>query len=184
MPAGTAKNLTTSLSEEWYTPSWLLNRIRRVLGGVINLDPASCAIANERVRADRFYTKEQNGLALPWLANTVYLNPPFGKVGRESIAGAWADTFFTKYCAGEFEAGVLLTRAACGTGWFSKYARTQVCMVLDDRVQFMEPTGSNKAGQTVGTALFYVGPNPALFVEQLEDKAWPNGVAQRAALQA
>ena len=35
--------------------------------GEIDLDPASCAFpAQQVVRATTFYTKEQNGLTLPW----------------------------------------------------------------------------------------------------------------------
>lgn len=62
---------------EWYTPSWIMERIRRVLGG-IDLDPASCEFANTIVQAKKFYTNDDDGLELEW-SGTVWMNHPFGK---------------------------------------------------------------------------------------------------------
>ncbi len=64
----------SSKSPEHYTPGYIVELAREVMEG-IDLDPASCALANTMVRADEFFTKEQNGLSLPW-RGSVFLNPP------------------------------------------------------------------------------------------------------------
>ena len=47
--------LTSRATDEWYTPAWIINAARRVLG-TIDLDPASSAIANQTVQATNYYT--------------------------------------------------------------------------------------------------------------------------------
>ena len=60
--------------QEWWTPAELVEAARDVLG-VIELDPASCAGAQATVRARRFHTLEDDGLAQEW-SGAVWLNPP------------------------------------------------------------------------------------------------------------
>jgi len=66
----------SSESNEHYTPSMVVEAARIALGA-IDLDPASCAVANERVRADRFFSYGDNGYRQPWFGR-VFLNPPGG----------------------------------------------------------------------------------------------------------
>lgn len=80
----TANVRHSSETVECYTPVWLVEKARYVLGG-FDLDPASCAFANVVVRAGRFYGAAENGLLLPWTtaAGTparVFANPPGGLV--------------------------------------------------------------------------------------------------------
>ena len=44
--------LYSSSSDDWYTPSVYVDAARRVLGGTIDLDPASCPAANAVVQAN------------------------------------------------------------------------------------------------------------------------------------
>jgi transcriptional regulator with XRE-family HTH domain len=72
-------NMTSSgdgSSDEWFTPEAFMLKVSRVIGEV-DLDP--CAHPDSPVAAGRFYFKDDNGLALPWAANTVYVNPPYSR---------------------------------------------------------------------------------------------------------
>lgn len=76
----------SSEGNEHYTPSEVVAAARATLD-VIDLDPASCAAANKTVGALEYYTKEQNGLMLPWTGN-VFVNPPGGwcdNLGRQVV---------------------------------------------------------------------------------------------------
>ena len=49
------KVMLSNESNEWYTPEWVCNKVREVMGS-IELDPASCEYANKFVKADNYYT--------------------------------------------------------------------------------------------------------------------------------
>lgn len=73
----------SSESNEHYTPAYIVEAARAALGGQIDLDPATCALANEVVKADRWFGRGsplgEDGLAHVW-GGTVFLNPPGGLV--------------------------------------------------------------------------------------------------------
>lgn len=48
--------------DEWYTPVNVIEACREAMGA-IDLDPASCAKAQEFVKANKFYTVEQDGFS-------------------------------------------------------------------------------------------------------------------------
>ncbi len=76
----------SSVSVEWYTPEWLIERCRAVLG-YIHLDPCSCEEAQKVVKANEWFGMEHDGLAQPWYGN-VFMNPPGGWATPE-VANAW-----------------------------------------------------------------------------------------------
>lgn len=87
-------------SSEWYTPPKYIEAAREVMGG-IDLDPASCATANQIVKATAYYTKEQNGLEQNWKGR-VWLNPPYGrtvrmKATRKSTIGLFIEKLLQEY---------------------------------------------------------------------------------------
>jgi len=76
----------SSRTDMWFTPLDLLPRIRHVLG-TIDLDPASCAEANDRIAAHKYYDEYDDGLQQDWGENlSIFLNPPGGRRGKESMS--------------------------------------------------------------------------------------------------
>ena len=58
------------------TPSYVLEPVRLLLGG-IGLDP--CTEPDNPTNAERFYSPPDDGCALPWDADSVFCNPPYGE---------------------------------------------------------------------------------------------------------
>jgi len=66
----------SSATAEHYSPENVVEAARGVLGG-FDLDPASCAKANEFIRAKQIFTAQDNGFSKAW-HGSVFLNPPGG----------------------------------------------------------------------------------------------------------
>jgi ParB family chromosome partitioning protein len=145
----------TSKSVEWYTPGWIIAAATSLMGA-IELDPASCATANEVVRARRFFTKEDNGLAKRWYGR-IWCNPPYGRgVRNESNQAIWSRAMLAKYRWGEFHTGLLLLKSATSEKWFQELWSCVPACFFRGRVAFVSPEGG-KNSPPHGSALFYFG---------------------------
>jgi phage N-6-adenine-methyltransferase len=147
-----------SACDERYSPSWLAAGARLVMGE-IDLDPASCPLANETIRACRYFSRETDGLARAWQGR-VFVNPPYTggvrrrieKLGREMEAGRVS------------QATVILPADmlnAIGSAWF-KVLLCGALLVPDKRIQFVDPAGSG-TGPRFGSVVFYVGSRQLRF---------------------
>jgi len=67
-----------SESNEHFTPPEVVDAARETMSGRIELDPASNAVANSVVRAERFHSADDPGHNKVWRARSVFLNPPGG----------------------------------------------------------------------------------------------------------
>ena len=137
--ARSTKNQNSSNSVEWYTPSEYIECARELMGG-IDLDPASCELANETVKADTYYTKDDDGFTKAW-SGRVWMNPPYGREGGESVAGLWAERLIDSYENGEVTNAVFLVNAATGAKWFQSFWEYSICFV-HGRINFYKPNDS------------------------------------------
>ena len=153
--------LHSSDSNEWYTPAPIIEVARRVLGQ-IELDPASCAAANEIVQAARYYTIGDDGLRQPWRCNTLWLNPPYGKTGNRSNQDIWSQQLVQAYRVGLVGEAMLLVNAATDTAWFQALGRELPFCLIAGRLKFWRPEVPADS-PTHGSALFYLGPMTHIF---------------------
>ncbi len=148
---------------EYYTPSEIVEAARIALGGTIMLDPASCDIANARIGACMFYTKEQNGLRWPWFG-TVWMNHPFGR----GVNGDWVDKLVASYKSGAVLAACCITWASMSELWFRPLLDYPHCIPYG-RTHYMQPDGTGKRGANKGSVITYLGPDVAVFAEAFKD---------------
>lgn len=162
--------LHSSRSDEWYTPSYIIQLTTKVLGS-IDLDPASCEIANQIVKASRYIDKEEDGLTTSWgnLPVSLFLNPPSGKQEGKSLLKDFWERLLLHRSTGMIEHAIFMgfsleqlqTTQSCST----PIAAFPIC-IPSKRVKFVSPSGDFNnpthgqviaylPGLTNKTSLFY-----------------------------
>lgn len=143
-------------SVEWYTPPEFVDMARTVLGG-IDLDPASNPIAQGWVKAERFYTKDDDGLAQPW-AGRVWCNPPYGKFTKLFMERALAF-----YETGEVTDCIFLVNRT-GASWYVDLLErfSGVCQVRK-RISFWTPEGKPEGSPRYYNDFLYLGKSTKKF---------------------
>ncbi len=153
-------------NNEWYTPSEFIEAARRTMGS-IDLDPASNDIAQQTVKAGKYFTVDNCGLAKKWTGN-VWMNPPY--------AGKLVKLFAAKVVNEPIDQAVVLVNNATETGWFQLMAEdaTAICFPAK-RIKFLDPDG-NPGAPLQGQAILYIGGN----VDSFEDEFSGFGFVMRA----
>lgn len=99
------KGMMTSNTDLWATPQYFFDCLNEEFGFTLDV----CA-NKDNAKCDKYYTKEQDGLAQRWEGNC-WMNPPYGReIG--------------KWCERAFNSGVLvvgLLPARTDTKWFHDY---------------------------------------------------------------
>jgi phage N-6-adenine-methyltransferase len=158
-PKGTERGTAGTGEFLRYTPAAYVEACRAVLG-TIDLDPASDAQAQQTVKAERFFTVDDDGLAHEWHGN-VFLNPPY----HRELAPFFVDKLIEELKAGRAAQAIMLTNNSTDTEWFRKAAEAAntVCFT-NGRIAFTTPAGIEVA-PTQGQAFFYFGQNVGKFVK-------------------
>jgi hypothetical protein len=158
---------------EYYTPQEIIEAARRVMGQ-IELDPFSSDVGNLRVRAARYFTPKENGLAQPWITPAFWMNHPFGRTtNAPCICKAERE-----YTEGRATEGCCITYAATSEVWFQPLLRRPQCY-LSPRTNYYMPDGSLKMGVTKGSVVTYFGRNIEAFAREFNafgaiKVAWPH----------
>jgi hypothetical protein len=137
---------------ERYTPAQYIEAARLVLGE-IDLDPASCDLAQQTVRATNYFTLDGDGLAQEWHGR-VWLNPPY----HEVLGPKFINKLIEEIDAGHVTAAIMLTNNSTDTEWFQDEILSfadAICFTRG-RVKFYKPTGEN-TNPKQGQAFSYFG---------------------------
>ena len=103
--------LFSSDSAEWATPQDFYDKLNAEFH--FTLDP--CATP-ENAKCEKYYTKEQDGLAQDWTGETVFCNPPYGRK-----IGAWIEKCYNHSRNGGGGTAVMLIPSRTDTQWFHDY---------------------------------------------------------------
>jgi len=91
------------LQIRWHTPDEYLNAARELMGG-IDIDPATDEIAQKRIQAKVYYTKETNGLDKIWQGRLL-LCPPY----QEGLIQKFIFKAISEYRLVNVSEGIILT---------------------------------------------------------------------------
>jgi hypothetical protein len=141
-------------TDEWLTPA----SIFEALGCRFDLDP--CQPSDGRaflsVPCDRFMTKEDDGLMMPWHNYFVWMNPPFGK--RNGVV-PWLEKFF------RHGNGIGLVLARTSAGWFHDWMPLADAFVFPrGKTRFVRPDGTVGKSPGQGAVLFSSGERGTYFL--------------------
>jgi hypothetical protein len=155
--------------DDYYTPKHFVECIRAALGGCIDLDPASHVMANEVIQAQRFFTKDQNGLSQPW-DGRVFLNPPF------SSWPEWVDKVLQELARGEVSDLITLgaTRTQTAQYFERLLRRADALCIITGRTPFWG-LYTESDSPTDGHFLLYFGSHIGRFVQAVTPlgPSWP-----------
>jgi hypothetical protein len=151
---------------EWYTPPECIVAARAVMGE-IDLDPASCEVANEVVKAARIYTTQDDGLSRHW-AGRVWLNPPYARGLIKRFTVKLCDHFD----AGDVTEAIVLVNNGTETQWFQRLAQSAVAVVLvSKRVRYWREN-DDSLSPLQGQVFVYLGSNPDRFLSVFSRFGW------------
>jgi ParB family chromosome partitioning protein len=145
---------------EWYTPGPWIEAARATMGG-IDCDPASSAIANERVRATAIWTAEDDGRERVW-GERVWMNPPYA----QPLVADFCEALAVRFERGEVKQACVLVNNGTETAWFHRLlsVASAVCFPRT-RVRFLAPSGEPSGSPLQGQACVYLGSNRAAFTK-------------------
>ncbi|MEI6047047.1 MAG: DNA N-6-adenine-methyltransferase [Chloroflexota bacterium] len=163
-PSQQMRLLTSSETNEWYTPPAYTDAAREAMGS-IELDPASNPVAQLWIKADRCFTAADNGLEQNWAAKTLYCNPPYGLINGRSGAGLFSAKLINEYEAGNIGQAILLVFATPGYSWFNDLMGYPMCFCRQ-RISFIPASSSPvtvSGAAKKGSVFVYFGSNTGRF---------------------
>jgi ParB family chromosome partitioning protein len=133
--------------------------------GSIDLDPASSQLANKTVKANVYFTAEDDGLVQEWYGN-VWMNPPYS----QPLIAQFSNTIADKYDCGDIEQACVLVNNATETSAFQRMLESCACVCfLRSRVKFIDETGNPRLTPLQGQAILYFGKNTDAFCKEFSE---------------
>lgn len=153
--------MTSSQTDEHYTPAWLWQTALKVFGvEQFDLDPCSNSHESPNVPAHRVYTSTDDGLVQDWIADTLWMNHPYSR------SSDWINKLCSEYERGNVKQAIALIKVDTSTQWFRRLREYPICFLLK-RVTFLNSLVT-PAPATFASAVVYLGPDLGRFVEKFE----------------
>lgn len=150
---------------EWYTPPDLIAAAREVMGG-IDLDPASCELANSCVQATKYFTAQDNGLTKAWFGR-LWLNPPYSQPLMSQFSAAVVSK------RDEYDAACVLVNNATDTDWLQiMLGECNAACFLRGRVKFIDKEGDPSGAPLQGQVVLYFGDDSSKFADVFCGFGW------------
>lgn len=159
----------SSKSAEHYTPPEI---IRLVLDfwqtDKVELDPCSNSKTEPNFPARRVFTKEDNGLQQSWEAETLFMNPPYGREIE-----LWIRKLVEDHELGYVKEAIALVPGRIDTKWFYLLTGYTACLVRG-RLKFV----GNTDPAPFPSVIFYLGTDNYRFSQHFLSlgsiwRAWP-----------
>jgi hypothetical protein len=145
---------------EWFTPGEYVELARKVLGD-IDVDPASCEVAQRTVQARKYYTAADNGLTKSW-HGSIFLNPPYVMPD----VGAFIDKLLAELDAKRTKAAIMLSHAFTENLWWQRAAAHADAICFSrKRICFLNKDGEDSTGATRGQTFMFFGRNTGRFAD-------------------
>lgn len=143
---------------EWYTPREYIEAAREVLGN-IDLDPASSAVAQKIVKADKYYGVRQDGLSKTW-TGSIWLNPPYSAGLIDQFMSKLTEHIEQK----EVSQAITLTNNSTDTKWFQSASKlaSAICLV-SGRIKYLGESLIPENSPLQGQLLLYFGSKKQSF---------------------
>lgn len=101
----------SSASGDWSTPQDFFDKLNEEFHFTLD----ACA-DDFNHKCEKYYTKEQDGLAQDWSGESVFCNPPYGRDVPKWVAKCFNEVYF-----GKCRSAVMLLHARTDTKWFHNY---------------------------------------------------------------
>ena len=142
---------------EWFTPKEYIDAVKAVMGS-IDLDPASCQIANTVIQAPKYYTAADNGLEQDWIGN-IFLNPPYA----QPLIDNFSNKLISEIKSQNTKQAIVLVNNATETKWFQLLASEAAAICFPkSRIKFWSPVKESAPLQ--GQAFLYFGSEIEKFI--------------------
>ena len=154
----TAGRQALTLTKDWCTPPEILQSVRDVFGGQIQLDPCS----NEYSLVDARVTYSlpaHDGLLESWDYSTIFVNPPYGSdPSRGTRIAHWFSRIADAANAGSEV--IALVPVATNTGHWKKFVypvASAICFLYQPRIRFYTGGHEDPKGAPMSCAVVYYG---------------------------